>query len=64
MAGIVDHRHCEVCGNIVDVGERWCSPECIEKHDEAQKLKKRQAILIVAMVLFVLFMPYVIENFR
>lgn len=57
MSQLVDHRHCEVCGKIVDVGERWCGPACIEKHEEAQRLKKRQAIIIVLMVLFVLLLP-------
>ncbi len=64
MSQIVDHRHCEVCGNIVDVGERWCSPECKEKYDDGQKLKKRQALLIVLMVLFVLILPYTLEALR
>lgn len=61
---IVQHAHCEICGKVVNAGTRWCSPDCTAQYEEGQKLKKRQAILIVLMVLFVLGMPYVIENFR
>lgn len=61
---IVNHAHCEVCGRVVEVGQRVCSPECQTKLDEAQRIKKRSAILIVLMVLFVLLLPNVAQYLR
>lgn len=47
---IVDHKHCEVCGKVVDVRDRTCSLECAEKLEDAQKQKKRSAILFVLLI--------------
>ncbi len=57
MSQIIEHAHCEVCQRVVDPGDRVCSDECQARLDEAQKLKKKSAILIVLMAVFVLLLP-------
>lgn len=57
MSQIVEHAHCEVCQRVVDPGRRVCSDECQAKLDEAQKTKKKTALLIVLMAVFVLLLP-------
>jgi len=47
---IAEHAHCEICGRVVKVGTRWCGEECEAKHDEAQKYKKRQMWLFLALI--------------
>lgn len=54
MATLPDHGHCEVCGRVVDVGERWCGAECREKHAAIIKKKKRDAAVFVAVVALLL----------
>ncbi len=50
MSQIVDHAHCEICQKVVSPGERTCSLECSEKLQEATKMKKRSAIILVVVV--------------
>lgn len=57
MSQIVEHAHCEICQRVVTPGKRVCSEECQAKLDEAQRMKKKTAILIVLMAVFVLLLP-------
>ncbi len=50
MNQIIDHKHCEICGKIIEPTERWCSTECKDTHDEVQRGKKRSAILFVVII--------------
>jgi predicted nucleic acid-binding Zn ribbon protein len=50
MAQIVEHKHCEVCGAVVDPSERTCSLKCSEALQDVQRQKKRTAILFVIMI--------------
>lgn len=57
MNQVAQHAHCEICGRVVSVGKRVCSPECQTKLDEAVAFKKRQmwkfvGIIVAALVLF------------
>ncbi len=47
---VAAHGHCEICGTVVEEGKRWCSDECKGRYDEAQKLKKRQMLIMVAVI--------------
>ena len=47
---IAAHQHCEICGKVVAVDVRWCSPECEQKHEEAQQFKKKQMWKLVAIL--------------
>lgn len=51
---VPQHAHCEICGQVVTVGKRVCSDDCQEKLDEATKMKKRSAILFVALIVVLL----------
>ncbi|MGB0652609.1 MAG: DUF2116 family Zn-ribbon domain-containing protein [Thermoplasmatota archaeon] len=51
VAGVPEHAHCEICGMTVTVGTRVCSPACQEKLDEATKMKKRSAYLVLGLVI-------------
>lgn len=60
MAEVTQHAHCEICGRVVKVGKRVCSPECQEKLDESVAQKKRDmwkfvAIIAAAMLIVTLF---------
>lgn len=57
------HRHCDICGKVVAVGDRWCSSECEEKHDEAQNFKKKQALKTVLLVVALFLLMQLILNF-
>lgn len=54
VAGLAAHQHCEICGKVVGVGERWCSSECETKHAEAQRYKKRQMWILLALIVGIL----------
>ncbi len=58
-----DHKHCEVCGKVVDVSERTCSLECAEKLEEAQRMKKRTAILFVVLIVAVVVLTKIPSPF-
>lgn len=60
---IVDHKHCEICGKVVDPSERWCSVECHDKHDDVQKQKKRSAILFVIIIVAVVILTKIPSPF-
>lgn len=47
---IQEHAHCEICGKVVEVGERWCGKTCEEKHDENQAEKKKAMYKMVAII--------------
>lgn len=53
-AGVPLHQHCEVCGKVVAVDTRFCSPECTERHEEAQRYKKRQMWILLGIVVVIL----------
>ncbi len=63
MTQITDHKHCEICGKVVDPADRWCSPECQEKHDDVQKQKKRSAILLVAIIVIAIVLTKIPSPF-
>ncbi len=60
---IINHKHCEICGKVVDPSERWCSTECSDKHDEVQKQKKRSAILFVIIIVAVVILSKIPSPF-
>ncbi len=47
---VVDHAHCEICGRVVRIGDRVCSPECQEKLDEVQRMKKRSMFMMIGII--------------
>lgn len=54
---IVEHAHCEICGRVVRVDERFCSDECKEQNLANLRQKRKQmwifVAIIVGVVLFV-----------
>lgn len=48
------HQHCEICGKVVGVDVRFCSTKCEEVHDEAQRYKKRQMWILLAILVGIL----------
>jgi predicted nucleic acid-binding Zn ribbon protein len=56
MADILpEHDHCQMCDDPVDVGMRYCSDLCKEKHDNEKKRQKNRnnVFFVVVAVLFV-----------
>lgn len=56
VAGVAEHKHCEVCGIPIATTERVCSPECQVKLDEAQRMKKRTMWIFIAIIVAVLLL--------
>lgn len=50
VQGVAKHAHCEICGDVVAVGERWCSETCEQKHEEIQAQKKKSMWKFVALL--------------
>lgn len=50
VAGVSDHKHCEVCGRTIAMDVRVCSPECQQQFDEALRMKKRSMWLFVLLI--------------
>ena len=46
-----EHSHCNICGRTVPVGDELCNDKaCLEKHQEAQAMKKRSVYLMIALI--------------
>jgi predicted nucleic acid-binding Zn ribbon protein len=59
VSNLPEHRHCEVCGRSVAMGNRVCSPECQKKFDDAVKQRKRSVWIFVGLIaLLLLFNLY------
>ncbi|MFO1533871.1 MAG: DUF2116 family Zn-ribbon domain-containing protein [Thermoplasmatota archaeon] len=59
VAGVAEHRHCEVCGKSIALDGRVCSPECAKRLQEAIKTKKRSVYILMGVVfLTVVFSLY------
>jgi predicted nucleic acid-binding Zn ribbon protein len=55
LAQVPEHGHCEICQTPVKVGERFCgSKVCEDKHQENIRTKKRQMLLLIAVLVGVL----------
>ena len=56
-----EHKHCIVCGRAVNISQDFCSQECKDKYQKADKGKsKKNTITIVVMVVMVIaifFLP-------
>ncbi|MCA1819123.1 MAG: DUF2116 family Zn-ribbon domain-containing protein [Halobacteriales archaeon] len=51
-----EHRHCEVCGRSILMGNRVCSPECQKRFDEALKARKRSVYIFVGLFALILIL--------
>jgi predicted nucleic acid-binding Zn ribbon protein len=56
VAGVAEHKHCEVCGRTTGLDVRVCSPECQARFDEALRQKKRTMWLFIALIAGVLIL--------
>lgn len=59
VSNLPEHRHCEVCGRSIAMGNRVCSPECQKRLDDAVKQRKRSVYIFVGLIaLLLLFNLY------
>jgi predicted nucleic acid-binding Zn ribbon protein len=48
-----DHRHCKVCGKVVEPEDEFCSKGCRRKRDEQNQNRRNLTYLIYASIAFV-----------
>jgi len=56
VGGLPEHKHCEVCGRSIAVGNRVCGPACQRKFDEAVRARKRSVYIFVGLMAVLLFL--------
>ncbi|HEV2316223.1 MAG TPA: DUF2116 family Zn-ribbon domain-containing protein [Thermoplasmata archaeon] len=54
MSDLDDHRHCKVCGKVVDPQDEFCSKGCRRKRDEQLQNRRNLTYLIYASIAFVI----------
>lgn len=54
VGNLPEHRHCEVCGKSMAMGERVCSPDCQKRFDEALKARKKSMWMFMGLIALVL----------
>jgi len=54
MDRIPPHTHCRECGRPVELGKRFCSEGCEQKHIAMIKKRRNQLYLFYALVLALL----------
>ncbi len=64
LASLPEHKHCEICGRPIPVGDRLCgSDECKKKWDEALKAKKRGMYMLIGVILLAMLFGVVSRGF-
>jgi len=56
VSNLPEHRHCDVCGRSIAMGNKVCSPECQKRFDEAVKARKRSVYIFVGLFALILFL--------
>ncbi len=50
VAGVAEHRHCESCGKAIGLEGRVCSTACVEKFDNAVRMRRRSVYIFVGLM--------------
>lgn len=58
VANLPEHRHCDVCGRSIAMGNKVCSPECQKRFDEAVKARKRSVYIFIGLFALMLFLTF------
>ncbi len=61
--GVLEHKHCEVCGKPVPVDVRVCDEACQKGLDASIRAKKRGMYMFVGLI-FLLLIITQLDNFR
>ena len=56
VANLPEHRHCDVCGRSIPMGNRVCSPECQKRFDEALRARKRSVWIFIGLFALILIL--------
>lgn len=57
LTSVPEHKHCEICGKPIPVGDRLCgSDACLKAWKDALKAKKRGMYMFVGLILILLLM--------
>jgi predicted nucleic acid-binding Zn ribbon protein len=59
-----DHRHCKVCGKVVDPGEETCSKACRAKREQLAQTRRTYTYLIYGAILLLVIVLLASEFFR
>lgn len=53
---ILNHKHCQVCGDAIPADERFCTDECREKYEAMIKKKRIWMYVFYALMAVFIFM--------
>jgi predicted nucleic acid-binding Zn ribbon protein len=49
-----NHRHCQICGNPVSLGEQFCSPVCEREARRQRRAQRTTTWTLIGLVVFLL----------
>lgn len=58
-----DHRHCKVCGKVVDADEEYCSDKCRTRREDAARSRRNFTYLLYG-IMFLLVVVFVASYLR
>lgn len=63
---VPNHAHCEVCGRVIALGEKYCSLKCEEKVLERRRAEERYRkiwLAILVILLIMMIVPMIFQFF-
>ncbi len=58
---VEDHRHCPVCGKVVEKEKLFCSPPCEELFRTQQERMRRARLFSLLLILLLLILLWMIS---
>ena len=58
---VPDHRHCQMCGKPIPIGEVFCSKDCKERFMAFMR-KRKILIMVTYLILIILFIVIVLST--
>lgn len=61
MAGTAPHKHCIVCGNVVEPGANFCDELCESRFKSAQRRQQLLFAAFIAIMVLILILPSLLK---
>ena len=55
-----EHKHCQVCGKAIPLGQDFCSDQCRDKYFEVEEKKNKKGKWQIGMIFVVMIVMMVI----
>jgi len=59
-----EHRHCIVCGKVVDPEKFFCSPACENTYKQQQKRMSRMRLIMMVILVVMVMVVLVLSALR